>query len=159
MLLALGCLLFLLVFGVLGVDSDLSIVSMALASVAGVLGFVGFATLGFIFFRRLNSKEPYLVIGPAGLYDNASGMSSGAGWIAWSEIADVRLSKYHNLHCVELLPKSRTHFMQRFSWLERLNRSSRLGYPAVAIRGPLLPVEPTVLVEQIRRYWRGAHDT
>lgn len=158
-LLASGCLLFLLVVDLFGADSDLSVVSMALATVAGVVGVVGFGKLGLIFFRRLNSSEPYLVITPEGLYDNASGMSSGAGWIAWSEIADVRLSRYHNLDCVELVPKSRRQFMRRFSWLERFNRSSRLGYPAVAIRGPLLPVEPAVLVEQISSYWRGAHET
>jgi len=73
--------------------------------------------------------------------------------------ADVRLSKYQGLPCVELVPKNRERFLQRFSWLERLNRSARFGYPAVALRGPLLPVEPALLAEQIRGYWRNALNT
>lgn len=158
LLLALGSLVFLLLFGIVGVAPELSAVSRAVASVAGAAGALGFGTLGLTFFRRLSSGEPYLVIGPDGLHDNASGLTSGAGWIAWSQIGDVRLSRYHNMDCVELVPRDRNDFMRRFGWLERFNRSRRLGYPAVAIRGPLLPVEPAVLVEEIRRYWRGAGD-
>lgn len=131
----------------------------ALAHIAGIGGIVVFSTLGLIFLRRLFSKEPYIVVNAHGIYDNASGIWSGAGRIEWSEIADVRLSKYHNLPCVELVPKKRECFLQRFNWMERINRSSRLGYPAVALRGPLLPVEPALLAGQIREYWRNALDT
>jgi hypothetical protein len=142
-----------------GEDMGLSSASEAIASVIGIAGAIVSSVLGIIFLRRLCSREPYLVISVDGIYDNASGMNSGAGQIAWSEIAAIRLTRYHGLPCVELVPKDREQFLQRFSWMERLNRSSRLGYPAVAIRGPLLPVEPDVLVEQMREYRQCALDT
>jgi len=131
----------------------------ALASFIGIVGFIFFTILGLRFFRMLVSSEPYLVINVRGVQDNASGMFSGAGWIAWEEIADVKLSKYHNLPCVELVPKDRGRFLQRFGWVERLGRSSRLGYPAVALRGPLLSIEPSELAERMRAYWRHASET
>lgn len=130
----------------------------AVASYIGMVGFVAFILLGLRFFRMMLSSEPYLVINAEGILDNASGMFSGAGWIPWDEIADIRLSKYHNLPCVELVPTDRERFLQRLGWAERISRSS-LGYPAVALRGPLLPVEPAVLAEQIQAYWQRAHDT
>lgn len=139
--------------------ADLPSVSKALAHIAGIGGIVGFSTLGLMFLRRLYSKEPYLIVNARGIYDNASGSWSGAGWIEWSEIADVRLSNYHSLPCVELVLKNRERFLRRFNWLGRINRSARLGYPAVALRGPLLPVEPILLVEQIRDCWRNARTT
>ncbi|MDH3601252.1 MAG: hypothetical protein OEU26_16670 [Candidatus Tectomicrobia bacterium] len=152
-------LLFIFVLFFVGADAELSLVSKALAFVAGVGGVVAFSYLGLVFRRRLNSKEPLLVLNVRGVFDNASGMSSGAGWIEWSEIADIRVSRYHNLPCVEVVLKNREMFLQRFGWMERVNRSSRLGYPAVAIRGPLLPVEPAMLAEQMRTYWQSACDT
>ena len=139
--------------------TDLPSATKVLVHIAGIGGIVLFSILVLMFLRRLYSKEPYLVISSRGVYDNASGSWSGAGWIDWSEIADVRLSKYQGLPCVELVPKNRERFLQRFSWLERLNRSARFGYPAVALRGPLLPVEPALLAEQIRGYWRNALNT
>ena len=160
LILSLAFLLFHLFVSLhIGEDSDLSFASKALARVIGIGGIIVFSTLGLLFLYRLYSKKPYLVISANGIYDNASGTYSGAGQIEWSDIADVRLSKYHNLPCVELVPKNRERFMQRFGWIERINRSARLGYPAVAIRGPLLPVEPALLAEQIRECWRSALDT
>lgn len=136
-------------------NEGLSPATRVLARFIGIAGILVFSTLGLLFLHRLYSKEPYLVISSHGVYDNASGIFSGAGQIEWSEIADVRLSKYHNLPCVELVPKNPERFLERFGWIERINRSSRLGYPAVAIRGPLLPVEPAILAGQMREYWRG----
>ncbi len=160
LILSLAFLLFhLFVSPHIGEDSDLSFASKALARVIGIGGIIVFATLALLFLYRLYSKEPFLVISASGIYDNASGTCSGAGQIEWSEIADVRLAKYHNLPCVEIVLKNRERFLQRFGWVERINRSARLGYPAVAIRGPLLPVEPALLAEQIREYWRRALDT
>ncbi|MGB5472401.1 MAG: STM3941 family protein [Gammaproteobacteria bacterium] len=140
-------------------ETDLPSATKVLVHIAGIGGIVLFGILGLMFLRRLYSRQPYLVISPRGVYDNASGSWSGAGWIDWSEIADVRLSKYQGLPCVELVPKNRERFLQRFNWLERLNRSARFGYPAVALRGPLLPVEPALLAEQIRGYWRNVLNT
>jgi hypothetical protein len=142
----------------IGEDVELSSVLEAIARIVGIAGTIGFSVLGLIFLRRLRSREPYLVISVDGVYDNASGMTSGAGQIDWSEIADIRLSSYQGLPCVELVPKNRERFLRRFGWMERINRSSRFGYPAVAIRGPLLPVEPDVLVEQMREYRQFALD-
>jgi len=142
----------------IGEDVGLSSALKAIARIAGIAGTIGFSVLGLLFLRRFRSKEPYLVISVDGIYDNASGMSSGAGQIEWSEIDDIRLSSYQGLPCVELVPKNRERFLRRFGWMERINRSSRLGYPAVALRGPLLPVEPDVLVEQMREYRRFALD-
>jgi hypothetical protein len=34
-----------------------------------------------------------------------------------------------------------------------MGRNPRLGYPVVAIRGPLLPVGTDILVEQMRALW------
>lgn len=158
--LAIVCLLFHLFASPLARDHpDLPDAWETLASYIGIAGFVLFAVLGLRFLRMLVSSEPYLVINTEGILDNASGMFSGAGWIKWEEVADIRLSKYHNLPCVELVLKDRERFLQRFGWAERLNRSYRLGYPTVALRGPLLPVEPAVLVEQIQGYWQRAPDT
>ena len=158
--LSLAFLLFhLLVPAHIGEDSGLTSASKAIARVIGIVGTIVFDVLGLLFLRRLCSKEPYLVISVDGVYDNASGMLSGAGQIDWSEIADIRLSRYHGLPCVELVPSNRERFLQRFSWMERINRSSRLGYPAVALRGPLLPVAPDLLAEQMREYRRRALDT
>lgn len=139
--------------------TDLPSATKVLVHIAGIGGIVLFSILVLMFLRRLYSKEPYIVVNTYGIYDNASGMWSGSGWIEWSEIADVRLSRYHNLPCVEIVPKKRKCFLQRFNWMERINRSSWLGYPAVALRGPLLPVEPTLLTAQIREYWQNALDT
>jgi hypothetical protein len=133
--------------------------SKVIVHIAGIGGIVLFSILCLMFLRRLYSREPYLVVSARGVYDNASGSWSGVGWIDWSEIADVCLSKYQGLPCVELVPKNRERFLQRFNWLERTNRSARCGYPAVALRGPLLPVEPALLAEQIREYWRNALNT
>lgn len=116
------------------------------------IGGVGFAVLGLLFVRRLFSNGPYLVINNNGIYDYASGIYSGAGFIDWSEIDDIKLSKYHNLPCVELVLKNRGQFLKRFSIFERINRSKFLGYPAIALRGPLLPVEPHIMIEQIMEY-------
>ena len=138
---------------------DLPSAAKLIVHITGIGGIVIFSILVLMFLRRLYSKEPYLVVSARGVYDNASGSWSGAGWIDWSEIADVRLSKYQGLPCVELVPKNRERFLQRFNWLERVNRSARFGYPAVALRGPLLPVEPALLAEQIREYWRNALST
>jgi hypothetical protein len=55
--------------------------------------------------------------------------------------------------CVELVPADQDAFLRRFSWLGRMGRNPRLGYPVVAIRGPLLPVGTDILVEQMRALW------
>ena len=155
LILSLTCLLLYFYVSVNIWGTNISQSSKALAYIAGI-GSGCFTILGLLFFRRLYSKDPYIVINKCGVYDNASGIWSGAGLIEWNEIADIQLSRYHNLPCVELVLKDRESFLQRFSLLERINRSSRLGYPAVALRGPLLPVEPTLLTEQIREYWQNA---
>lgn len=156
LILALAFLAFhLYLFPLIAEDPDLSVLFRSLARVTGIAGFAGSSALGVVFLCRLRSRKPYVLISTQGVYDNASGTCSGAGFIEWSAIADVRLSRYHNLPCVELVPKNRERFMQRFGWIERINRSSRLGYPAVAIRGRLLPVEPAVLAEQMRMYWQS----
>lgn len=138
--------------------ADPSPVSRAIASGAGLVGFAFSSILVIAYLRRLLSDEPYLALDSRGVYDNASGTWSGAGWIEWSEIADIRVSTYHNLPCVEIVPKDRARFLKRFGWLGRLDRSERLGLPAVALRGPLLPVEPIVLADRMRAYWRSATD-
>lgn len=158
--LSLGFFLFaIFVPAYIGENGGLSSVLEVIARVTGIAGTIAFTVLALIFLRRLLSREPYLVIREDGVFDNASGMWSGAGQIGWREIADIRLSRYQGLPCVELVPENREQFLQRFGWMERINRSLRLGYPAVAIRGPLLPVEPDVLAEQMREYRRCALDT
>ena len=121
---------------------------------AGIMatGGLGFAVLGLLFIRRLYSKQPYLLINENGIYDYASGIYTGAGFIDWNIIDDIKLSKYHNLPCVELVIKNREQFLREFSILERVNRSKFLGYPAVALRGPLLPIEPRILFKEIVEY-------
>jgi hypothetical protein len=139
-------------------DPEVSLVQRVVSRGIGPAGFVVFAIVGIIYLRRLMSRQPYLVISKQGVFDNASGVWSGAGWIAWSEIAEIRLSRYHNLPSVELVPSDREQLMRRFGWVERLNRSRTLGYPAVAFRGPLLPAEPSVLVQQMETFWRRERD-
>ncbi len=123
------------------------------AGAAGLLGVGLFATLALRFLLRLASGEPLLVINARGLQDNASGVFSGAGWIDWAEVAEVRLSTYQGLRAVEIVPRDRQLFLSRLGRVERVARSARLGYPALALRGPLLPLDPAVLAEQIQAYW------
>ena len=132
-------------------ESNSLVLMKVLAYIIGIGG-VGFAVLGLLFIRRLFSNGPYLVINNNGIHDYASGIFSGAGFIDWNEIDDIKLSKYHNLPCVELVLKNREQFLKRFSIFERINRSKFLGYPAIAFRGPMLPVEPHIMIEQIMEY-------
>lgn len=121
------------------------------------LAFLGaslFAWIGGQFFLRLRSDAPLFGLHPRGIYDNGSAVFSGVGWIAWSEVADIRVGRYHNLACVEVVLVDRDAFLQRVPWIERPGRSAWLGYPAVAFRGPLLPGDPKQIVEQARAYAR-----
>lgn len=158
-ILLLGFLIFHLYVSSSSGVMDLSSATRVIVHSAGIGGVVIFSILGLMYLRRLCSREPYLVVSARGVYDNASGSWNGAGWIDWTEIDDIRLSKYQGLPCVELVPKDRERFLQRFNWLERFNRSTRFGYPVVALRGPLLPVEPAQLAEQIREYRRDVLNT
>ena len=114
-----------------------------------------FFWIAFRFFERLRSDAPLFVLDSQGVYDNGSAVFSGVGWIGWGEIEDVRVGRYHRLPCVELVLKDRDRFLERVPWSGRVGRSARLGYPAVAFRGPLLPGDPQRLVEQIRLYARS----
>jgi hypothetical protein len=133
---------------------DVSKTARVLLWIVAVGGPIVFSTLGFVFLFRLRSDRPLLVLGPDGILDNGSGVWFGVGLIAWSEISDIRLSRYQGLVCVEVVLRDREAFLSRLGPLDRLNRSARLGYPAVAFRGPLLPVPVEQLLEQMRQYWK-----
>lgn len=121
-------------------------------SVLALAGALIFGWVAVSFLQRLRSDSPLVVLEPDGLFDNGSAMFSGVGWIPWSDVEEIRLGSYQGLPCVEVVLHDRNSFLRRLSWLERPGRSARLGYPAVAFRGPLLPEEPERMVEEMRAY-------
>lgn len=130
-------------------------VSDAFVGLTGLSGTVFFLIVSALFLRRAVSSQPYVVITSEGIYDNGSGIWAGAGWIDWDEVADIRVSTYNGRPSVELIPLDKVEFMQRFNWIERIDRiSSR--YPPVVFRPPLLSIPEDVLAEQLRAYWEAA---
>ena len=125
---------------------------------AGVLGFVAFGWLSLLFLRRLVSEDPLLVLRRYGLYDNASEVFTGRGWIPWSDVEDVRVGSYQGLPSVEVVLGRSA--LARGS--RRIGRTA--GDPGervtLVLRGPLLPLAPNDLAEEIRQFWQRAdhHD-
>lgn len=122
-----------------------------------LLGVVAFGVLSVAFLRRALSHDLYVIINSEGFYDNGSGLWSGAGWIRWKDVAEIRTSTYMGHPSIEIIPADREAFLQRFSWLVRLERTA-FGYPPVVLRPPLMPISRDELADQMRRYLQAAHD-
>ena len=123
-----------------------------LVAVVSVAGAALFGSLAVRFGRRSRSGVPLITLQPDALVDHGSAVFSGVGRIPWSEIEDIRLGRYHSLPCVEIVLRDRETVLQELSWTERLGRSARLGYPALAFRGPLLPKPAEAMAEEMRAF-------
>lgn len=119
-----------------------------------VAGALVFGLLGLRHVAAARSRRPYLVIDADGIVDGASRYFSGVGRISWDEISRARVGTYQGLPATLLELRDRSRFARRLGALDRIDRSARLGRPAVAFRGPLLSVTPAELArvcEDFRR--------
>ena len=146
-----------------------------LALVVGLVGFVAFAGLAWRFARRVRSAEPLIVLRRYGMYENVSAVFTGVGWVAWADVADVRVAEHQGVPCVHVVLRPDAELVSRAAWARRgvgwgrrrgerrmtLLRRARGGMDradrgSLVLQGPLLPVEPDELAEEIRRRWRTA---
>lgn len=126
-----------------------------LVGITSLVGAALFLTLSALFLRRAVSSQPYVVITSEGIRDNGSGTWSGAGWIDWDEVADIRVSTYNGHPSVELILQDEAAFMQRFTWIKRIDHMS-FGHSPIVFRPPFLSVPEDVLAKQMRSYWEEA---
>ena len=126
----------------------------ALVSAVAACGTAAFGWIGVRLFLRSRSDRPLVVLDADGIWDYGSAVFSGVGRIPWREVQEVRVGRYQGLDCVEVVVRDRDDLLRGRSWLDRMGRSEWLGYPAVAFRGPLLPMAPARMVEEMRTFMR-----
>jgi hypothetical protein len=120
------------------------------ARAVGWIAVATFGTLTFWLVVRLARRRPLLVVSGDGITDRSSAV--GAGFIAWTEIEEVRLAGARPHRFLAVVPKDPRTFIAARPWRRRLVfRMNRLfGFPMVAVSAAWFPMRLEEVLAQLR---------
>lgn len=91
--------------------SDRLLDSTLLVQALGIVSILLFGAITISLIKKINSKEPGMIINSVGITDNASAVS--AGLIYWKDIIDIRINSVRNQRFLMIITKNPQLYIDR----------------------------------------------
>ena len=154
--LALGSTLFV-AFGIYGVIAPTE-AARKFSWIGVIAGYIAIPFFGLCLvygIYRFLKPSPVIIINQAGLFDNASLI--GAGFLKWSEIAEVFQYLFMNQHFLAIIPVDVREAVARLPWFKRvlIRMNKGLGVAPFNIPQQTIPIPLEELWETIEKFRRA----